>query len=69
MGVDKPIFFWYIISIVNQREKKMKDKFTFKVSYPDGDVEFWYNTVSQTIAEMSRLQKIHDNKVKIEFVE
>ena len=47
----------------------MKDKFTFKVSYPDGDVEFWYNTVSQTIAEMSRLQKIHDNKMEIEFIE
>ena len=47
----------------------MKDKFTFKVSYPDGDVEFWYNTVSQTIAEMSRLQKLHDNKIEIEFIE
>ena len=22
MGVDKPIFFWYIISIVNQRERE-----------------------------------------------
>ena len=45
----------------------MKDRFTFKVTYSDGSVEFWYNTVSQTIAEMSRLQKLHDNKIEIEF--
>ena len=47
----------------------MKDKFTFKVSYPDGDVEFWYNTVSQTIAEMSRLQKLYDNEIEVELIE
>ena len=47
----------------------MKDRFTFKVTYSDGSVEFWYNTVSQTIAEMSRLQKLHDNKIEIEFIE
>jgi len=55
-------------TLVNRRES-MKDKFTFKVTYSDGSVEFWYNTVSQTIAEMSRLQKIHDNKMEIEFIE
>ena len=57
-----------VITLVNRRES-MKDKFTFKVTYSDGSVEFWYNTVSQTIAEMSRLQKIHDNKIEIEFIE
>ena len=25
-------------------------KFTWKVTYPDGDVEFWYNTVAETIS-------------------
>jgi hypothetical protein len=30
----------------------MKDKYTFKVTYPDGEIEYWYNTVSETIAEM-----------------
>jgi len=47
----------------------MKDKFTFKVSYPDGDVEFWYNTVSQTISELTRLQKIHNNQIEVELIE
>jgi hypothetical protein len=46
----------------------MKDKYTFKVTYPDGEIEYWYNTVSETIAEMSRLQKLHDNKVKINLI-
>jgi hypothetical protein len=41
-------------------------KFSWKVTYPDGDVEFWYNTVTETISELSRLQKIHNNKVRIE---
>ena len=41
------------------------DKFHFKVIYPDGEVEYWFNTVAETIAELSRLQKIHDNKVQI----
>jgi len=36
------------------------------VTYPDGDVEFWYNTVAETISELARLQKIHNNKVRIE---
>ncbi len=41
-------------------------KFSWKVTYPDGDVEFWYNTVAETISELARLQKIHSNKVRIE---
>ena len=56
-------------TLVNRREFVMKDKFTFKVTYSDGSVEFWYNTVSQTIAEMSRLQKIHNNQVEVELIE
>ena len=47
----------------------MKDKFTFKVSYPDGNIEFWYNTVSQTISELTRLQKIHNNQIEVELIE
>ena len=43
----------------------MSDKFHFKVIYPDGEVEYWFNTVAETISELSRLQKIHDNKVQI----
>ena len=47
----------------------MKDRFTFKVTYSDGSVEFWYNTVSQTIAEMSRLQKLYNNEIEVELIE
>ena len=46
----------------------MKDKYIFKVTYPDGEIEFWVNTVSQTISELARLQKIHNNKVKINLI-
>ena len=43
-------------------EKKVKDYLLFS----DGDVEFWFNTVAETISELARLQKIHSNKVRIE---
>ena len=47
----------------------MKDKYTFKVTYPDGEIEFWVNTVSQTISELTRLQKIHNNQIEVELIE
>ena len=46
----------------------MKDKFHFKVMYPDGDIEYWYNKVSEVISQLNRLQKIHNDKVKIELL-
>ena len=46
----------------------MKDKYTFKVTYPDGEIEYWYEKVSKIIYELSRLQKIHNNKVKINLI-
>ena len=36
----------------------MKDKYTFKVTYPDGEIEYWYEKVSKIIYELNRLQKI-----------
>ena len=50
------------------RINKMKDKYTFKVTYPDGEIEYWYEKVSKIIYELSRLQKIHNNKVKINLI-
>ena len=32
-------------------------KFSWKVTYPDGDVEFWYNTVAETISELTQTTK------------
>jgi len=46
----------------------MKDKYTFKVTYPDGEIEYWYEKVSKIIYELNRLQKIHNNKVKINLI-
>jgi len=42
------------------------DKY-IKLTYPDGDVEFW--SYDNPIQELKRLQKIHDNKIEIEFIE
>jgi|TARA_R100000654_G_scaffold45852_1_gene71992 hypothetical protein len=38
-----------------------------KLKYPDGDVEFW--TCDSPISELKRLQKLHNNKIEIEYIE
>tara|TARA_Y100000114_G_C11545162_1_gene224504 strand:+ start:219 stop:371 length:153 start_codon:yes stop_codon:yes gene_type:complete len=43
-----------------------KQKTYIKVTYPDGDIEFW--TLDSHIEELKRLQKIHNNNIKIEYV-
>ena len=41
---------------------------TFKVTYPDGDMEYWHNSIAEVIPELKRVQKLHDDKVQIELV-
>lgn len=41
---------------------------TFKVTYPDGELEYWHNSVAEVIPELKRVQKLHDDKVKIDLV-
>ena len=41
---------------------------TFKVTYPDGDMEYWHNSIAEVIPELKRVQKLHDNKVQIDLV-
>lgn len=38
-----------------------------KITYPDGDIEYW--TLDGSIKELERLQKIHNNKLHVEFIE
>jgi|TARA_S200002703_G_scaffold159580_1_gene173559 hypothetical protein len=37
-----------------------------KLTYPDGDIEFW--NLNSDVKELERLQKIHNNNIKIDFV-
>lgn len=50
-------------------EKTMNDKKLntyIKLTYPDGDIEFW--NLNSDVKELERLQKIHNNNIKIDFV-
>jgi hypothetical protein len=43
---------------------------TYKVTYPDGDVEYWAGESNSTIAdEIIRLEKLYDNEIVFEIVE
>lgn len=41
---------------------------TWFVTYPDGDTEYWHNSVAEVVPELKRLQKLHDDKVQIDLV-
>ena len=41
---------------------------TFKVTYPDGDMEYWHNSIAEVVPELKRLQKLYDDKIKIDLV-
>jgi len=41
---------------------------TFKVTYPDGDMEYWHNSIAEVIPELKRLQKLHNDKIQIDLV-
>ena len=43
-------------------------RFTWKVTYPDGDQEYWNNTVAEAISELKRLQKFYGGKMAIDLV-
>ncbi len=43
---------------------------TYKVTYPDGDVEYWAGEGNPTITdEIIRLEKLYDNEIVFEIVE
>ena len=39
---------------------------TWFVTYPDGDTEYWHNSVAEVVPELKRLQKLYDDKIKID---
>ena len=41
---------------------------TWFVTYPDGDTEYWHNSIAEVIPELKRVQKLHDDKVQIDLV-
>ena len=45
-----------------------KKKFHFKVTYPDGDIEYWYDELRSVWSERDRLEKLYKDKIKIEFL-
>ncbi len=42
---------------------------TIKITYPDNTIEYWFESLSNFHKEFSRLQKIHNNKIKFEFLD
>ncbi len=42
---------------------------TIKITYPDNTVEYWYESISKFHKELKRLQTIHNNKIKFEFID
>ena len=42
-------------------------KHTWKITYPDGEIEFWHDSVSDVVPELARLQKIHNGGVSIDL--
>ena len=42
---------------------------TIKITYPDNTVEYWYESLSKFQTELKRLQNIHNNKIKVEFID
>ena len=42
---------------------------TVKITYPDNTTEFWFESISNIHSELKRFQNIHNNKIKIEFLD
>ena len=42
---------------------------TDKITNPDNTTEFWFESISKIQSELKRLQNIHNNKIKIEFLD
>ena len=58
-----------IIMRVNNKGYIMEN-LTYKVTYPDGDVEYWAGEGNPTITdEIIRLEKLYDNEIVFEIVE
>ena len=46
-----------------------KPRFLLKVTYPDGSFEHWYDPLSVIIPEVARLQKNHNNKLVLQWLD
>ena len=42
-------------------------KHTWKITYPDGEIEFRHDSISDVVPELARLQKIHNGGVSIDL--
>ena len=55
------------INISWEKTMNYKKQNTYiKLTYPDGDIEFW--SLDSDVKELERLQKLHNNNIKIEYV-
>ena len=46
-----------------------KPRFLLKVTYPDQTEEYWYDPLSVIIPDLARLQKIHNNKLVLQWLD
>jgi len=42
---------------------------TVKITYPDNTTEYWFESLSNFHKELKRLQSLHNNQIKFEFLE
>ena len=43
--------------------------FTFKTTFPDGEIEYTQQTFKSFILEHNRLEKIHNQKLEFDIIE
>ena len=46
-----------------------KPKFLLKVTYPDQTEEYWHDPMCVIIPDHARLQKIHNNKLVLQWLD
>ena len=46
-----------------------KPKFLLKVTYPDQTEEYWHDPMCVIIPDLARLQKIHNNKLILQWLD
>ena len=46
-----------------------KPKFLLKVTYPDQTEEYWHDPMCVIIPDLARLQKIHNNKLVLQWLD
>ena len=46
-----------------------KPKFLLKVTYPDQTEEYWHDPMCIIIPDLARLQKIHNNKLVLQWLD